>query len=192
MYSFSTVQSLILNFTSGSHPLLAQIPLTVSPFFFLATAPTLIYTYRPLPSTLPPSSTADPNTGAEREKYVISQSGHAASPEEIIASCQALQEHIQKVQDDAVETIKEWERQLKEQELAEKRRVAPGWLDRDEKILEPKRTSAAGMPGVQRQDSNLMDQQEGYQRRDSEVSIGQDSGGDELDRAFGGLGLRNR
>ncbi|KAK0510665.1 hypothetical protein JMJ35_007097 [Cladonia borealis] len=175
-----------------SHPLLAQIPLTVSPFISLPTAPTLPYTYRPLPSTLPPSSTADPNTGAEREKYVISQSGHAASPEEIIASCQALQEHIQKVQDDAEETIREWERQLKEQELAEKRRVAPGWLDRDEKILEPRRTSAAGMPRVQRQDSNLMDQQEEQQRRDSEVSMGQDSGGDELDRAFGGLGLRNR
>ena len=96
------------------------------------------------------------------------------------------------MQDDAEETIKEWERQLKEQELAEKRRVAPGWLDRDEKILEPKRTSRAGMHRVQRQDSNLMDQQEEQQRRDSEVSMGQDSGGDELDRAFGGLGLRNR
>ena len=191
-FLFSTTQSLMLIFTPGSHPLLAQIPLTVSPFISLPTAPTLPYTYRPLPSTLPPSSTADPNTGAERERYVISQSGHAASPEEIIASCQTLQEHIQKVQEDAEETIKEWERQLKEQELAEKRRVAPGWLDRDEKILEPKRTSAAGMPRVQRQDSNLMDQQEEHQRRDSEVSTGQDSGGDELDRAFGGLGFRNR
>lgn len=192
MFSFSTAQSLMLIFTPGSHPLLAQIPLTVSPFISLPTAPTLPYTYRPLPSTLPPSSTADPNTGAEREKYVISQSGHAASPEEIIASCQALQEHIQKVQENAEETIKEWERQLKEQELAEKRRVAPGWLDRDEKILEPKRTSAAGMPRVQRQDSNLMDQQEEQQRRDSEASTGQDPGGEELDRAFGGLGLQNR
>ena len=192
MFSFSTIQFPMLIFPPGSHPLLAQIPLTVSPFISLPTAPTLPYTYRPLPSTLPPSSTADPDTGAEREKYVVSQSGHAASPEEIIASCQALHEHIQKVQQDAEETIKEWERQLKEQELAEKRRVAPGWLDRDEKILEPKRTSAAGMSRVQRQDSNLMDQQEEQQRRDSEASTGQDPGGDELDRAFGGLGLRNR
>lgn len=96
------------------------------------------------------------------------------------------------MQDDAEDTIREWERQLKEQELAEKRRVAPGWLDRDEKILEPRRTSAAGMPRVLGQDSNLMDHHEEYQRRDSEVSTGQDSGGDELDRAFGGLGLRNR
>lgn len=191
-FSFSTAQCLMLIFTPGSHPLLAQIPLTVSPFISLPTAPTLPYTYRPLPSTLPPSSTADPNTGVEREKYVISKSGHAASPEEIIASCQALQEHIQKAQEDAENTIKEWERQLKEQELAEKRRVAPGWLDRDEKILEPKRTSAAGISRMQRQDSNLMDQQEEQQRRDSQVSTGQDPGGDELDRAFGGLGLRNR
>lgn len=191
-FSSSTDQYLMLIFSPGSHPLLAQIPLTVSPFISLPTAPTLPYTYRPLPSTLPPSSTADPNTGVEREKYVISKSGHAAAPEEIIASCQALQEHIQKAQEDAENTIKEWERQLKEQELAEKRRVAPGWLDRDEKILEPKRTSVAGMPRAQRQDSNLMDQLEEHQRRDSEVSMGQDPGGDELDRAFGGLGLRNR
>ena len=101
------------------------------------------------------------------------------------------------MQEDAEEKVKEWERSLKERELAEKRRVAPGWLDRDEKILQPNRTSLAGMPSAQEQNHNIMDQQEGprqegprQQRNDAPVR--QDPAGDELDRAFGGMGLQNR
>ena len=181
------------NTIPGSHPLLAQIPLTVSPFISLPTATTLPYTYKPLPSTLPPSSTVDPS-GTEREKYVISPSGHAASPEEIIASCQTLQAHIQKAQEDAEQTIKDWERSLKEQELAEKRRVAPGWLDREEKILEPKRGSIGGSatPSSARvQSMNIMDRQDEQSQGSRQAIAGADAAGDELDRAFGGLALRN-
>lgn len=184
-------------YNNRSHPLLAQIPLTVSPFISLPTATTLPYTYKPLPSTLPPSSTAD-SSGAERSKYVISPSGHAASPEEIIASCQALQAHIQKTQEDAERTIREWEKGLKEQELAEKRRVAPGWLDREEKILEPKRTSLGGTaaaPSVsgrtQAQSASIIDQLDEGAQGSSLATAGSDPAGDELDRAFGGMGLRN-
>ena len=96
------------------------------------------------------------------------------------------------MQDEAEQTVQEWETQLKEQELAEKRRVAPGWLDREEKILEPRRTSVVGLPSVQRQNSNIMDQQEEQQHRDYEGSTSQNLAGDELDRAFGGMGLQNR
>ncbi|KAL9100185.1 MAG: hypothetical protein Q9163_004406 [Psora crenata] len=175
--------------SSRSHPLLAQVPLTVSPFVSLPAAPILPYTYKPLPSTLPPSSTADQN-GAERDKYVVASSGHTAHPDEIIASCQALQAHIQKVQDDAEAKIKAWQNQLKEQDLAEKRRVAPGWLDRDEKILEPKRISIAnngnlaeqGRPG-----ENIMDQQDGVQQAGTKTIATPLPAGEELDRAFGGL-----
>ncbi|KAL9070510.1 MAG: hypothetical protein Q9161_004807 [Pseudevernia consocians] len=182
-------------YNSRSHPLLAQVPLTVSPFISLPTATTLPYTYKPLPSTLPPSSTAD-SSGAEREKYVVSPSGHAAAPEEIIASCQTLQAHIQKSQEDAERTVKDWEKSLKEQELAEKRRVAPGWLDREEKILEPKRGSvgaSATTPssGAQAQSASIMDQQDERPQDPSRLSAGADLAGDELDRAFGGMGLRN-
>ncbi|KAL8786054.1 MAG: hypothetical protein Q9213_003037 [Squamulea squamosa] len=168
------------------HPLLAQIPLTVSPFISLPSAPALPYTYKPLPSTLPPSATADDN-GNEQEKIVLSKSGHAASPEDIIASCQALQAHIQKMQDDAERTIREWEDNLREEELAEKRRVAPGWLDREEKILQPAK-SATGMAGPgQGQSANLMDHQadEGsIITMQQTVPTGE---GDELDRAFGSM-----
>lgn len=89
---------------------------------------------------------------------------------------------------------------MKEQELAEKRRVAPGWLDREEKILEPKRGSGGGgggggaagamsSGGVRVQSANIMDQQDGQD--ESRAAAGADPAGDELDRAFGGMGLRN-
>ena len=118
----------------------------------------------------------------------MSSSGHAAHPDEIIASCQALQAHLQKLQDDAEATLREWENSIKERELAEKRRVAPGWLDRDEKILEPerKRDTSAPTEILNSDPLNIMDSQddiisnEGAQRRE----------GEELDRAFGGMGLR--
>jgi hypothetical protein len=63
-----------------------------------------------------------------KPQYVISPSGHAAHPDDIIASCQALQAHIAKMQEDSRNLIRSWEDGIKEQELAEKRRVAPGWL----------------------------------------------------------------
>ncbi len=173
--------------------MLAQIPLTVSPFILLPTATTLPYTYKPLPSTLPPSSTADSN-GIEREKYVVSRSGHAASPEEIIASCKALQAHIQKVQDDAEQTIQEWEQSLKDQELAEKRRVAPGWLDREEKILQPRRSSGVGVSSpvnAQAGSASIMDQQDEHEAVESGKDATANPAGDELDRAFGGMGIRS-
>lgn len=105
-----------------------------------------------------------------------------------------MQNHIQKAQEDAAQTIKDWEKGLKEQELAEKRRVAPGWLDREEKILEPKRGSigGSGTPGrAEVQSANIMDRQDERTQGSSGAGAGADPAGDELDRAFGGMGLRN-
>lgn len=124
----------------------------------------------------------------------MSRSGHAASPEDIIASCNALHAHIRKVQEDAEQTIKDWEQSLRNQELAEKRRVAPGWLDRDEKILEPKRTSEGGALSsvdVPMASLNLMDQQDEQAATGDVQEAAIATGGDELDRAFGGMGIRN-
>jgi len=165
-----------------THPLLAQIPLTVSPFISLPTATTLPYTYRSLPSTLPPSSTGD-TSGEEKPKYVMSASGHAAHPDDIIASCKALQAYIQKMQDDANRELKEWEDAVKARELAEKRRVAPGWLDSDARILEPEKKVEQVATSPQK---NLMD---------DDVSSAETSGlttgeGEQLDRAFGGLDIK--
>jgi len=175
------------------HRLLAQIPLTVSPFVSLPTATTLPYTYKSLPSTLPPSLTSDPS-GSDKPKYVMSSTGHAAHPDEIIESCRALQAHLQKLQDDAERTLREWEEGIKERDLAEKRKIAPGWLDREEKILEPERRQSMEVHSQTMQPTNsstLGDamQVESSGVRGNQVSAGGGEG-EELDRAFGGLGLR--
>ena len=99
-----------------------------------------------------------------------------------------------KVQEDAEKKIKDWEAELREQELAEKRRVAPGWLDRDEKILQPNRTNVVGstqMGDGSGQSSNLMDQQDEKGQEDLKSEV-PNPGGDELDRAFGGMGLKRK
>lgn len=179
------------NHRLASHPLLAQVPLTVSPFVSLPTSTTLPYTYKTLPSTLPPSSTG---TAAAEEKaqYVVSASGHAAHPDEIIASCKALQAYIQKVQDNADQELKAWQDAIDARELAEKRRVAPGWLDSDARILEPLRKADASTREMEMGQRNLMDA--GVESNDATVLrhtpvVAPNREGDELDRAFGGLGI---
>lgn len=85
---------------------------------------------------------------------------------------------------------------MKEQELAEKRRVAPGWLDREEKILEPERGGHGGGAatpdkGARVGSANIMDQQHERAQDLAQATAGADPAGDELDRAFGGMALRN-
>jgi hypothetical protein len=170
------------------HPLLAQVPLSVSPFISLPTAPPLPHTYKSLPSTLPPSITVDPSSSTPTEpvKYVISPSGHTSSPAEILSSCRALQAHLSAAHAAADKTISEWEASIKERELAEKRRLAPGWLDSSQKILEP--TKAPSNPG------NLMDSDSKAEGKSAGAGLGgtmtPSREGEDLDRAFGGMGLK--
>ena len=122
----------------------------------------------------------------------MSTSGHAAHPEDIVASCKALQAYIQKVQDDADRELKAWQDAIEARELAEKRRVAPGWLDSDARILEPEKAQGHAVGSPQGAQANLMD---------VDVSSADASGlkatpvvapngeGDELDRAFGGISI---
>lgn len=176
------------NISQEPHPLLAQIALTVSPFVSLPTATTLPYTWKPLPSTLPQSSTGDVN-GLDKPQYVISASGHAAHPDDIIASCQALLAHLNKMQADAEMTLQKWQNDMKERELAEKRRVAPGWLDREEKILEPVKQRDNYITEVARgvQQMSIMDSQDAGP---AHLSLADERAtqGAELDRAFGSMG----
>lgn len=165
--------------------MLEQVPLTVSPFVSLPAATTLSYNYKTMPSTLPPSSlgipaaSEDPST-QPKPRYVVSSSGHAAHPDDIMASCRALQAHVSKMQEDADKELREFEERIKERELAEKRRLAPGWLDSEARILEPER-SGAPESSTAAPPSDLMDQPE-------EKPQGTDEGA-ELDRAFGGMEL---
>ncbi|KAI9762567.1 MAG: hypothetical protein M4579_000370 [Chaenotheca gracillima] len=171
-------------------PLLAQIPLTVSPFVSLPRATTLPYSYKSLPSTLPRSATGEVSD-SEKPRYVVSSSGHAAHPDEIIASCQALQKHIQTAQEEADRVLREWDDSIKERELAEKRKVAPGWLDSDAKILEPERKKAAtaSADAVSLMDSTSAEEPVGSA---GQGDISSNREGEELDRAFGGINLQSR
>jgi hypothetical protein len=174
------------NKSPDPHQLLAQIPLTVSPFISLPTATTLPYTYKSVPSTLPPSVTVDLN-GSGKARYVVSPGGHAAHPDEILASCQALEDHIKKLQAEGEVAIREWEESIKQRELAEKRRVAPGWLDREEKLLQPTRRLSQGSsmhsPGP-------LNQSAAQGSRDGTPAISPSREGQEMDRAFGALGIK--
>lgn len=96
------------------------------------------------------------------------------------------------MQEDAEKTIREWEDRLKSDDLAEKRRVAPGWLDRDEKILQPSRTDnqevQTNQVANQNYSANLMDQQ--MEEADPVHQQYSTQEGEELDRAFGGMSLK--
>ncbi|EGE81542.2 hypothetical protein BDDG_04484 [Blastomyces dermatitidis ATCC 18188] len=167
------------------HPLLAQIPLTVSPFISLPTATTLPYTYKSVPSTLPPSATVDPS-GLEKARYVISPGrGHTAHPSDVLASCEALEKHMKKIREDSLAAIKDWEESIKQRDLAEKRRIAPGWLDREEKLLQPVKVSRV----ISEADAPSQTSQQLSTEKNTETSPDtiSTSEREELNRAFGSL-----
>ncbi|KAI0835288.1 hypothetical protein F5Y06DRAFT_276592, partial [Hypoxylon sp. FL0890] len=179
-----------------THPLLAQVPLTVSPFINLPSAATLPYTYKTMPSTLPPPLSGITGASSEKVKYVVATSGHAAHPDDIIASCKALQAHIAKMQEDSERILRELEDRIRARELAEKRRVAPGWLDSEARLLQPEKRPGSGS-GVGLAEAEVAGQFGEMSIAERRVGEGGQGGtvisemavdqGEELDRAFGGL-----
>ncbi len=177
----------------GVHHLLEQVALTVSPFVNLPTATTLPYTYKSMPSTLPQSisgiaatssaNDSHPDGSADsKPRYVVSASGHAAHPDDIMASCRALQAHVTKLQAEAEAELRALDERIKARELAEKRRVAPGWLDSDARILEPERKGLGDMTQDELAGSVVFGDGPGAV---SEMAVPDE--GAELDRAFGSL-----
>lgn len=164
--------------THRSHPLLAQVPLTISPFVQIPAAVTLPYTFKTVPTSLPPSVLSD-NSNEDKPKYVKSASGHAAHPEDVVNSCKALQEHIAKNATDAQSRFQDWQNQIKERDLAEKRRVAPGWLDREEKLLQPT-SSSKGQDLLGEESASII----------SAPAMSPNREGEELDRAFRDLSTK--
>lgn len=127
-------------------------------------------------------------------------SGHKASPEDIIASCKRLGEWVDDMQREGERVLREWEEQVKGEELREKRRLAPGWLDREERVLEPERKTGSlgsrdeGLGGP----AEIRGHRQNERTARSEITKqGQQQGplrnaaGDELDRAFGSMELRS-
>ncbi|KAF2734649.1 hypothetical protein EJ04DRAFT_543488 [Polyplosphaeria fusca] len=189
------------------HALLAQVPLTLSPFLSLPTATPLPYTYKQLPSTLPPSilssqnQTPNPSTDNNSSSttttttpaYVTSASGTTATPDQILSSCLALQQHLSQLESSAKQTLRNWEDARRAADLAEKRRVAPGWLDGQVKLLVPEGEGRGGeaMEGQQQEQQQQRRASVGIkglvERRDG---VPDARAGEELDRVFGGLDIK--
>ncbi|KAF7192925.1 hypothetical protein HII31_05736 [Pseudocercospora fuligena] len=167
----------------NSHPLLQQTALSVNPFIDLPKAPTLPHNYASLPSTLPPSILQSPPAPSDPELpgYVTSSSGFAAHPKTIIAQNKSLLEQIEKQRKDAKQEVYQWEQSIRDRELAEKRRKAPGYLDTEVHILEPAKAKA-DVPQVG--GASLMDEPAPAPRQPS-MNKQVDDLGDAMDRAFG-------
>lgn len=125
---------------------------------------------------------------------MVSASGHAAHPDDIIASCRALQSHITQMQGDAEKELRELDERIRERELAEKRRVAPGWLDSDSRLLEPERRAGelaedglggGGRPGTATGVAGQFAEMSLADRQGASEMAGDIDQGAELDRAFG-------
>lgn len=175
------------NLIPDPHPLLAQVPLTVSPFLSLPHSVPLPYSYVTLPSTLPPSVLqTNQSNPSEPPQYVQSASGQTAHPDQILRSCTALQEHLAKLEADARKTLEQYKQRKAAEDLAEKRRVAPGWLDSGVHILKPENVDE----GLKAQEQGLMDGGLEQQRGQGAPALAtQSSEAEELDRVFGGLNV---
>lgn len=88
---------------------------------------------------------------------------------------------MQREKDEGKRKVKEWEESIQERELQERRRKAPGWLDREERILEPEK---AGGDMKEKGNLNLMDEPEVKDDSESKNKEVDDLGA-AMDRAFG-------
>ena len=84
----------------------------------------------------------------------------------------------------ARKTLQGWEERRRAEDLAEKRRLAPGWLDSGVHILKPEEGRKEDMEGKgEGEVVDLMD--DDPQQREAEKRKVKE--GEELDRVFGGL-----
>ncbi|PHH68566.1 hypothetical protein CDD82_470 [Ophiocordyceps australis] len=204
-----------------SHPLLEQVPLTVSPFVSLPTATTLSYNYKTMPSSIPPSSKLslkhimnDEDPDAFSPPYNVSSPSHPSTPSNaslsvnlsspsnasssspasapvysapqvLIRTCRELVDYLVEVEKRGREDIAAFDQQRREERLMERRRIAPGWLDRAERILEPERVATN-----QEQQPPTASAAAAPQAAPSEPPTLQlDAAGEQLDKAFGDLSL---
>ncbi|SPO00742.1 uncharacterized protein DNG_03490 [Cephalotrichum gorgonifer] len=147
-----------------------------------------------MPSTLPPSilnpPPSDPSAAASasasaspasqpKARYVVSNAGHAAHPDDIVATCREMHKHLDAMRADAERDLAALREGARQRELAEKRRIAPGWLDSELRVLEPQRNDGAAAAEEGEGDGE-------EKKMAAEGAVGGE-GGEELDRAFGSM-----
>jgi len=145
--------------------------------------------------TAPPTqSSQQQQQQPQQPAYILSATGQTAAPDQILASCLSLQSHLQTLESNARSTLQDWEERRRKEDLAEKRRVAPGWLDGDVKILVPenvdgqKQGDGADVEmGEDRPERHSVGIQGLMDKRESGLDSRE---GEELDRAFGGMGIQ--
>ncbi|KAF2646904.1 hypothetical protein P280DRAFT_386575, partial [Massarina eburnea CBS 473.64] len=116
-------------------------------------------------------------------QYIHTPTGTTAHPDTILQSCHALQTHIHDLSLSARATLAAFEQRRWAAELAEKRRVAPGWLDGEVRILRPENIDGDGeMEGVVEGEDGM-----GLVERRDGVPDARE--GEALDRAFGGMNI---
>jgi hypothetical protein len=115
---------------------------------------------------------------------VTSSTGFAAHPSSIINQNRALLDQISSQRRDGQEKVRKWEQDIKERELQEKRRRAPGWLDSESKLLQPAKKPEERQAGGE---VDLMDQPEAEVdiQKSREQNKTANELGDAMDRAFG-------
>ena len=112
----------------------AHLVLIKSPYLQLPHPVALPYNYTPLPTSVDSIVFCLPDVAAN-DKPSTDFSQLLTSVELSVKKIAAL-----KAEHEAhVERIKAWEEQIREREVREKRRIAPGYLDTDQRLLVPTR-----------------------------------------------------
>lgn len=107
---------------------LAQIPLIISPFVQPPKAVTLPYNYTKLPATVP----APPATVTVQEV------------EAVAANVKQISDFIEKSRAELRNEYTQWRDDVERREVEEKRRIAPGYLDTGNRLLQPVKKTDTG------------------------------------------------
>lgn len=141
----------------AADPLLAQIPLIVSPGLRPPQAVTLPFNFNRLPSSLPPQNVSE------------------ATLDQISHESKRFIEHLDKRREERKENYQSWKEKVDKEEIEEKRRIAPGYLDTNYKLLQPSRRQASI-------DHEINSSENTTNNNSIEVN--------ELDRVFGDVSLK--
>lgn len=153
------------DYRTASSPL-SQLVLIKSPYLQLPHPVTLPYNYTPLPPSVDIIVPPLPIT-------ILTKFQPSTDFSQVLSSVELSIQRISALKSDHeshVDKIKVWEEQIQEREVREKRRIAPGYLDTDQRLLMPTRVDSP--------------------RVESPVTrVDGEDGTNELGKAFGNMGV---
>ena len=126
------------DYKTASSPL-SQLVLIKSPYLQLPHPVTLPYNYTPLPSSV------DTIVNPHRPPRNVTDSQPTTDFSQVLSSVELSVQRITALKSEHeahLERIKSWEDQIQVREVREKRRIAPGYLDTDQRLLMPTRVDS--------------------------------------------------